>query len=685
MIVCPYCSNNNPDNASNCQVCGASINLASLASGALLHHGNYRIGQVLGQGGFGITYAASQTNLGRKVTIKELFPEGTSRQNTTLRPANQYTAVWPQMVKDFVQEARTVAQFRHPNIVSVSDVFEENNTAYYVMEFLEGQTLEGLRKNGPLPADRAQKMVLDLCQALTVVHGQGLLHRDIKPDNIFIEKSGRVVLIDFGSARLYSGKTVSHTQLLTPGYAPFEQYLSQARFGPPTDIYALGATLFTMLTNQIPPTAPDRVQNAALPWRGNEPAALQAAVEWAMQTDTKQRPQNIAEWTQRLSVRAPVASPPVVPTIVQPVIQPTMVQPVLPPTLRAGVTPGAAKPGVNWGVLVGILVLLGVLGVLVAPQLRSNPKPVATNTVKPPAPKPPAPKPVYQKITTLSGHSETVSSVAYSPDGSRIVTGSWDKTAIIWNASTGAKISTLNGHSDYVRSVAYSADGSRIVTGSDDNTAIIWNASTGAKIATLAGHTDSVYAVAYSPDGSRIVTGSDDNTAIIWNASTGAKISTLAGHTWDVWSVAYSPDGSSIVTGSADKTAIIWNASTGAKISTLNGHSDYVLSVAYSPDGSRIVTGSDDKTAIIWNASTGAKISTLAGHAVSSVAYSPDGSRIVTGSSDGTAIIWNASSGAKITTLSGHTNSVWSVAYSPDGSRIVTGSVDNTAIIWNAR
>jgi TPR repeat protein len=300
-MICPYCASTNPDTAHACQACGAHFNMAALANGTLLRNGDYRIGKVLGQGGFGVTYAANQIKLGRTVTIKEFCPAGTPRQNTNLRPNHSHAAEWPQMVLGFVQEASTIAQFSHPNIVKVSDVFEENNTAYYAMEFLDGQTLSGLCKKGSVAEDDAKKIMLDLCQALTVVHSKGLLHRDIKPDNIFIEKTGRVVLIDFGSARLYSGKTISVTQLITPGYAPLEQYAFKARFGPSTDIYALGATLFTMLTNQVPPSALDRMQNAALPWRGSEPIALRSAVEWAMQTDTKKRPQNVGEWAQRLN------------------------------------------------------------------------------------------------------------------------------------------------------------------------------------------------------------------------------------------------------------------------------------------------------------------------------------------------------------------------------------------------
>jgi WD40 repeat protein/uncharacterized protein (DUF2141 family) len=276
--------------------------------------------------------------------------------------------------------------------------------------------------------------------------------------------------------------------------------------------------------------------------------------------------------------------------------------------------------------------------------------------------------------------SSPIVSAAYSPDGSRIVTAG-DNTAIIWNASTGAKISTLTGHTDGVSSVGYSPNGSRIVT-AGGTTAIIWNASTGAKISTLTGHTDWVNSVAYSPDGSRIITGSDDATAVIWNANTGAKVSQPVSHSSPIRSVAYSPDGSRVVT-SVDNTAIVWNASTGAKIATLSGHTNIVRSVVYSPDGSRIITGSDDATAVIWNANTGAKVSQPVSHGspIRSVAYSPDSSKVVT-SVDNTAIIWDASTGAKISTLNGHTANVLSVAYSPDGSRVITGGV-GAAIIWN--
>jgi WD40 repeat protein len=169
------------------------------------------------------------------------------------------------------------------------------------------------------------------------------------------------------------------------------------------------------------------------------------------------------------------------------------------------------------------------------------------------------------------------------------------------------------GHTDTVESAAFSPDGSRVVTASDDHTARIWDAKTGAALITLSGHTNWVHSAVFSPDGTRIVTASADKTARIWDAKTGAALATLSGHTDGVLSAAFSPDGTRVVTASFDTTARIWDAKTGAAIATLSGHTDTVESAAFSPDGNRVVTASDDHTARIWDAKTWAALATL-GH-----------------------------------------------------------------------
>src|SRR5580658_814101 len=290
------------------------------------------------------------------------------------------------------------------------------------------------------------------------------------------------------------------------------------------------------------------------------------------------------------------------------------------------------------------------------------------------------------QLAILSGHGAGVASAAYSPDGLRVVTASFDRTARIWDAHTGAQLGVLSGHGDFVLSAAYSPDGTRIVTTSADKTARIWDAQTGAQLTVLSGHEDRIYVAAYSPDGTRIVTASNDKTARIWDAHTGTQLAVLLGHGSGVTSVAYSPDGTRIVTASADKTARIWDAHTGTQLALLLGHGEFIYRVAYSRDGTRIVTASADKTARIWDAHTGAQLTMLLAHGdrVHSAAYSPDGSRIVTGSADKSACIWDAHTGARLARLSGHGDSVLSAAYSPDGTRIATASADKTARIWDA-
>ncbi|KAK3291304.1 uncharacterized protein B0H64DRAFT_349303 [Chaetomium fimeti] len=299
-------------------------------------------------------------------------------------------------------------------------------------------------------------------------------------------------------------------------------------------------------------------------------------------------------------------------------------------------------------------------------------------------------KPVVEKVwnrclQTFEGHNDPVYSVAFSPDGSRIVSGSADHTIRVWDATSGMEVRKLEGHCGSVRSVAFSPDGGRVVSGSADHTIRLWDAKSGKEVQKLDGHNDPVYSVAFSPDGSRIVSGSADRTIRIWDTASGKAVQTLRGHISWVHSVAYCPDGSQIVSRSADDTIRIWDVTSGKGVRKLNGYNDLVHPVAFSPDGSQIVSGSGDNTIRIWDTASGKAVQTLRGHIswVHSVAYCPDGSQIVSGSADHTIRIWDAISGKEVQKLKGHTDLVHSVAFSPDGSRIVSGSADYTIRIWD--
>ena len=289
-------------------------------------------------------------------------------------------------------------------------------------------------------------------------------------------------------------------------------------------------------------------------------------------------------------------------------------------------------------------------------------------------------------LFTLYGHTSSVFSVSFSPDGRRIATGSEDNTAKVWDARTGTSLLELKGHTKSVRSVSFSPDGTRIVTGSEDSTAKVWDAQTGTLLIDLKGHIESILGVSFSPDGTRIVTGSYDDRVKVWDARTGTQLLELNCNAGGLRGISFSPDGMRIVTASSGLTAKVWDAHTGILHFALNGHTGTVSTVSFSPDGTRIVTGSGDSTAKVWDANTGKPLVDLRGHTgpVSTVSFSPDGTRIVTGSGDWTAKVWDARSGTPLLDLKGHTSLVESVSFSVDGTQIVTGSRDNTAKVWDA-
>ena len=298
----------------------------------------------------------------------------------------------------------------------------------------------------------------------------------------------------------------------------------------------------------------------------------------------------------------------------------------------------------------------------------------------------------YREISLLTGHTEVVRTVVFSPDGKTLASGAQDATIKLWNVESGENTATFVRNGIGVESVAFSPDGKILAAGTESSTVKLWDTENGQNIATFKGHAFRVFSVAFSSDGKTVASGAEDKTIKLWNVETRQNTATLTGHKKVIFSVAFSPDGKILASGSGDDTVKLWHVETGQNLHTFK-HRDRVFSVAFSPDG-KLVAGGSYRGIKLWDIETGEDLSVLEeGTKVisGSIAFSPDGATLVSASADrfggtrGTVMLWDVETGKDLATLHGHTERIPAVAFSPDGKTLASGLRDGTVKLWNVK
>jgi WD40 repeat protein/serine/threonine protein kinase/TPR repeat protein len=693
--------------------------------------GPYRVLALLGHGGMGSVWLAERIggSFQRQVALKLIHP-ALAGQVMTARLG---------------REREILASLHHPHIARLFDAgVAEDGQSYLALEYVAGTSLTSYCDSHRLPIRERLQLFQQVLGAVQYAHAHLVIHRDLKPSNILVTEEGQVQLLDFGIAKLLTegeGKETQLTQLggraLTPDYAAPEQ-IAGAPITIAADVYALGVMLYELLSGERPyrlkrdsrgaleeailqgdvaPPSQVRPSESALQARATTGRKLAKMLRGDLDTITlkalKKSPaeryptanafgEDIARFLRGDVV---LAQPDSFAYRTLKFVRRHLIAIAVACALVLTLTGGLAATSYEARVAsvqrdAARQAQLRSLTQTAAARLKDADVAGALNIILNVLPQPGERRPytaealsVFQQaratdaqLFAITGHEDRVRTAAFSPDGARIVTASYDRTARIWDALTGREIRQLRGHTDWVVAAAFSPDGARIVTASYDRTARLWDAASGGEIRQLRGHTGAVTWAAFSPDGRRIVTASNDKTVRIWDADSGQQLLLLDGHTDVVRTAAFSPDGARVVTASYDKTAGIWDAASGREIRRLRGHTDVLFSAAYSHDGRRIVTASNDQTARVWDAASGQELRLLSGHtnALFSAVFSPDDRRIVTASLDKTARIWDAATGQQILLLSGHTDALIAAAFSPDNRHVVTASLDRTARVWDA-
>jgi len=680
--------------------------------------GRYILLQEHARGGQSRVSLVMDRYLGREVAFKQLIPRS---GNDTARKSR------------FLREAGIASRLAHPAFVPVHEVgTRPDGSAYYTMQFVRGRTLAESLAGRKSYADRIKLLphFVDLCQAVAYAHSQGVVHRDIKPQNVMIGEFGETVVLDWGLAKIRDEDrtegqaggpttgpemTTEGSALGTPAYMSPEQAAGKVEeIDELSDVWNLGAVLHAILTGRPPFTGKDAREVLKAVREGErEPLSrlcpqaspdLVAIADKALQHDRSRRYQSakeVAEEVEAFLTGGRVKS-----------YEYQTWELFRRFAARHRVPLLVSALALVALVVLGVFAYLGVVAERNRAQQAEREERLKTAEL------------LWQSAGDALGREDMleayarlresleirdsgaarglwnrlvrhpllwkktlnnpVYSVALTPDGRTIAASGHGGLLVLMDASS-QRIRALEGHRGGVSAVAVSPDGRWLASAGEDKAVRLWEISTGELVRVLSGHDHRIHSLAFGPEGRILISAGRDRTARIWDPASGKTIRVLARQTHSIMDLAVCPDGRTIVTGGGDHTVRLWDQSTGEQLRILKGHTLPVMDVACSPAGGRVASAGKDGTVRIWDAKTGRPEKILDGHTqgVYRVAFSPDGALLASGGQDRSVRIWDPISGKPLGIVGTHDDLVRALAFHPDGRAIVSGGIDRTVRLFN--
>lgn len=582
-----------------------------LAVGTTLCGGEWTLGEVVGTGGFSLTYQAWQGRRQLSVAVKEFFPDDCIREGSDVRPGPSWSPEsFAQYRQSFLHEGEMLQRFHHPGIVRVLGSFEENGTAYLVEELLVGITLgEGIDEAGPMLAGKVLQVAQQVGQALMTIHAAGLVHSDIKPDNLFMTGDGRCVILDFNVARGYLSEEAARAGVaaLSVGYAPPEQYDPGARLTPAADVYALAASLYHLLSGMPPSEAPQRQQGeplaSLLELNSTVTPRVEAAILAAMDLDPQQRTPGVPEFLEHLGVDT---SP------------------------RASISTGVPEFGRLHAQQAhkGGTYALALAGDTLFSTGRDGHVRVWS-------------WPDMQLQRSWQAHGQPVNALALSRDGHYLVTGSTAGEVKLWDArqesephlllGPGPAVLRLQFHPQAGLVAATFADGGCALLGPALPEPLRWGA-----------HQGGANGMALHPSGELIVTGGDDRDLRIWKLPEAHCQATLVGHQKPVQCLRFNEEGDFLLSCSNDLSVKLWDMLTLKELRDFRGHRAMVWEAAFTNQPAQIVTTSADRCVRAFRIDSSRVSLCTVAHEVwtRALAADPRLPLVATGGGDGYIRVW---------------------------------------------